>query len=31
VFEDPDGMQVELTVIVDPGLAAIHAPEPLTP
>jgi catechol 2,3-dioxygenase-like lactoylglutathione lyase family enzyme len=28
-FEDPDGMQVELAVIVDPTLDAIHAPGPL--
>ena len=29
-FEDPDGMRGELTVIVDPELRGIHAPEPLT-
>ena len=29
-FEDPDGMQVELTVIVDPTLAGIHEPRPWT-
>jgi catechol 2,3-dioxygenase-like lactoylglutathione lyase family enzyme len=28
-FEDPDGMRVELTVIVDPALRGIHAPRPL--
>jgi catechol 2,3-dioxygenase-like lactoylglutathione lyase family enzyme len=28
-FEDPDGMRVELTVIVDPALQGIHAPVPL--
>ncbi len=28
-FIDPDGMRVELTVIVDPELASIHAPRPL--
>ena len=28
-FEDPDGMQAELTVIVDPTLAGVHAPRPL--
>jgi catechol 2,3-dioxygenase-like lactoylglutathione lyase family enzyme len=28
-FEDPDGMRGELTVIVDPELRGIHAPEPL--
>jgi catechol 2,3-dioxygenase-like lactoylglutathione lyase family enzyme len=28
-FTDPDGMQVEVTLIVDPQLAGIHAPEPL--
>lgn len=29
-FEDPDGMRAELTVIVEPKLAGIHAPTPLT-
>lgn len=29
-FVDPDGMRGELTVIVDPELRGIHAPEPLT-
>ena len=29
-FEDPDGMRGELVVIVDPSLAGIHAPTPLT-
>lgn len=28
-FRDPDGMQVEVTVIVDPELRGIHAPRPL--
>jgi catechol 2,3-dioxygenase-like lactoylglutathione lyase family enzyme len=28
-FEDPDGMRVELTVIVDHSLDGIHAPRPL--
>ena len=28
-FEDPDGMRVELTVIVDPELRGIHEPRPL--
>lgn len=28
-FRDPDGMQIELTLIVDPALATIHAPRPL--
>jgi len=28
-FTDPDGMQVELVVIVDDALADIHAPRPL--
>ncbi|MGH3670936.1 MAG: VOC family protein [Pseudonocardiaceae bacterium] len=28
-FEDPDGMQVELTLIIDPDLGGIHAPRPL--
>jgi GNAT superfamily N-acetyltransferase/catechol 2,3-dioxygenase-like lactoylglutathione lyase family enzyme len=28
-FDDPDGMRVELTLIVDPRLEGIHAPEPL--
>jgi catechol 2,3-dioxygenase-like lactoylglutathione lyase family enzyme len=27
-FEDPDGMQVELVLIVDAGLTGIHAPQP---
>jgi catechol 2,3-dioxygenase-like lactoylglutathione lyase family enzyme len=27
-FEDPDGMRIELTVIVDPGLGGIHEPRP---
>jgi catechol 2,3-dioxygenase-like lactoylglutathione lyase family enzyme len=30
-FRDPDGMQVELVVIVDPALDGIHAPRPLEP
>jgi catechol 2,3-dioxygenase-like lactoylglutathione lyase family enzyme len=30
-FEDPDGMRVEVTVIVDPELRGIHAPQPLVP
>jgi catechol 2,3-dioxygenase-like lactoylglutathione lyase family enzyme len=28
-FTDPDGMRGELTLIVDPELRVIHAPEPL--
>jgi len=28
-FEDPDGMRVELTVIIDPDLAHVHEPRPL--
>jgi len=28
-FRDPDGMQAELTVIVDDSLSGIHAPRPL--
>jgi len=28
-FEDPDGMRVELVVIVDAGLRTIHEPRPL--
>jgi catechol 2,3-dioxygenase-like lactoylglutathione lyase family enzyme len=28
-FRDPDGMQVELSVIVDPALAGIHEPRPI--
>ena len=28
-FEDPDGMRGELTLILDPELAGIHAPRPL--
>ncbi len=28
-FEDPDGMQAELVLIVDPGLRGIHAPRHL--
>ena len=28
-FEDPDGMRVELTCIVDPELRGIHEPRPL--
>jgi catechol 2,3-dioxygenase-like lactoylglutathione lyase family enzyme len=28
-FHDPDGMRVELTVIVDPELGGIHEPRPL--
>lgn len=28
-FQDPDGMQAELTLIVDPELAAIHPPRPI--
>jgi catechol 2,3-dioxygenase-like lactoylglutathione lyase family enzyme len=30
-FRDPDGMQAELTVIVDETLAGIHAPQPYLP
>ena len=30
-FEDPDGMRVEVVVIVDDELQAIHAPKPLEP
>ena len=30
-FTDPDGMQVELVVIVDDALTGIHAPRPLEP
>jgi catechol 2,3-dioxygenase-like lactoylglutathione lyase family enzyme len=30
-FTDPDGMQVELVLIVDDALADIHAPQPLEP
>lgn len=30
-FEDPDGMRVELVVIVDPELRGIHEPRPLDP
>jgi catechol 2,3-dioxygenase-like lactoylglutathione lyase family enzyme len=30
-FTDPDGMQVELVLIVDDALADIHAPRPLEP
>ena len=30
-FTDPDGMQVELVVIVDDTLAGIHEPRPLEP
>jgi catechol 2,3-dioxygenase-like lactoylglutathione lyase family enzyme len=29
-FTDPDGMRIELTVIVDPELRDIHEPRPLT-
>jgi catechol 2,3-dioxygenase-like lactoylglutathione lyase family enzyme len=29
-FQDPDGMRVELVVIVDPELSGIHEPRPLT-
>jgi catechol 2,3-dioxygenase-like lactoylglutathione lyase family enzyme len=28
-FTDPDGMRVELILIIDPRLAGIHAPEPI--
>jgi hypothetical protein len=28
-FIDPDGMRVELTVVVDTTLQGIHAPRPL--
>ncbi|SNQ48867.1 Bleomycin resistance protein (fragment) [Frankia canadensis] len=28
-FRDPDGMRAELVLIVDVGLAGIHAPRPL--
>jgi catechol 2,3-dioxygenase-like lactoylglutathione lyase family enzyme len=30
-FEDPDGMRGELTLIVDPALQGIHAPQPYAP
>ena len=30
-FTDPDGMQVELVLIVDDALADIHSPQPLAP
>lgn len=30
-FTDPDGMQVELVVVVDARLEGIHAPRPLEP
>ncbi|MET0324006.1 MAG: VOC family protein [Ilumatobacteraceae bacterium] len=30
-FDDPDGMRVELVVIVDDTLQGIHAPRPLEP
>jgi catechol 2,3-dioxygenase-like lactoylglutathione lyase family enzyme len=30
-FTDPDGMRVELTVIVDAALNGIHEPRPLSP
>jgi catechol 2,3-dioxygenase-like lactoylglutathione lyase family enzyme len=30
-FDDPDGMRVELVVIVDDSLGGIHAPRPLEP
>ena len=30
-FDDPDGMRVELVVIVDDTLRGIHAPRPLEP
>jgi catechol 2,3-dioxygenase-like lactoylglutathione lyase family enzyme len=30
-FDDPDGMRVELVVIVDDTLKGIHAPRPLQP
>jgi catechol 2,3-dioxygenase-like lactoylglutathione lyase family enzyme len=29
-FRDPDGMDAELTLIVDPSLIGIHAPRPTT-
>jgi catechol 2,3-dioxygenase-like lactoylglutathione lyase family enzyme len=28
-FDDPDGMRAELTLIIDPALAGIHAPQPV--
>ena len=28
-FTDPDGMRVELVVILDPTLAGVHAPQPV--
>lgn len=30
-FQDPDGMRGELTLIVDPALQGIHAPQPYAP
>jgi hypothetical protein len=30
-FDDPDGMRVELVVIVDDELRGIHEPRPLEP
>jgi catechol 2,3-dioxygenase-like lactoylglutathione lyase family enzyme len=30
-FSDPDGMRVELVLIVDATLAGVHAPRPLAP
>jgi catechol 2,3-dioxygenase-like lactoylglutathione lyase family enzyme len=29
-FEDPDGMRVEVVLVVDPDLRGIHEPRPLT-
>nr|AQQ74467.1 hypothetical protein [uncultured bacterium] len=29
-FQDPDGMRGEVTLLLDPTLAGIHAPRPLT-
>jgi hypothetical protein len=29
-FRDPDGMDAELTVIIDDHLAEVHAPQPLS-
>lgn len=28
-FDDPDGMRVELTLVIDPALKVIHEPRPL--
>lgn len=30
-FRDPDGMQAEVCLLVDPELRAFHAPRPLEP